>query len=119
MGVRVTAERVLVGSIAERGEFCQRGAEIFEDLFILFWGIMSQEAFLVMLLLRNSLLLLFPAAVISTVAAAQTLQTLETYKGSDPTTCTAPPMTTSFLSSDTSVNAYISLTAMNQNGGDQ
>jgi hypothetical protein len=71
-----------------------------------------------MRLLWNSLLFLFSAALLPAIATAQTLQTLETFMGSDPTTCTAPPITSSFSSSDTTVNAYFLLTGMNQNGGD-
>lgn len=59
-------------------------------------------------------LLLTTVPFFSTIAAAQTLQTIETYKGTDPPGyCAAPPATSVFSSTDPSVNIYFAIAGLN------
>jgi len=55
---------------------------------------------------------------VSVVTSGQTLQTIETFKGADPLSCTTPPISNAFVQDDMTVNAYMFLSGMNTNGGD-
>ena len=68
--------------------------------------------------IRPQPFLCFLMMLVSPLAYGQTLQTIETFKGPDPPTCTTPTASNSFVSSDVIVNAYLFLAGMNTNGGD-
>jgi hypothetical protein len=48
----------------------------------------------------------------SAIATGQSLQLLETYRGPDPVGCNPPSATTTFLSTDITVNAYLQLNGL-------
>src|ERR1035441_5069504 len=52
------------------------------------------------------------AAAFSGIATGQTLATFETFKGANPSTCSAPPPASSFAASDGTVNVYFLLNSV-------
>src|ERR1017187_668731 len=64
--------------------------------------------------IRLRWLLLIAVQFFSTIALGQTLQFSETFTGTDPNPCVAPPAKTTFLSTDASVNIYFSINGLRQ-----
>jgi len=80
---------------------------------------MTQSKFRLRLAVGSAPWIIWAFLALSAIGRGQALQVLETYKGSDPQTCSAPPASNSFASTDGTVNVYSYLNNMNVNGGDQ